>query len=316
MCKLNICNYKINDTQNYCHKHTKYNIKDEIESRNGKVCSNFGRRKCVNEVFNDNKRCEKCRHKEQIQSKLRQSKYKKNKLCIKCGKSLDINNVKCKKCLEIQKNIEQNRPKRDRNWTQELLNNPERKEKRDKWQKEYCRTEENKYNDYKKKAEKKERVFEITLEDAKQFFHGYCGYCNDKYNGYEEDSFSSNKLKLNGIDRKDNKKGYTIDNCISCCKNCNFLKGALDPNTLIKRCEHILYYNNEVYIEYYKYDYTIFGDAISGTYNQYKKNALNNKKEFTLTIYEFNIMINDNCYICGKANTKVIKMELIELIMI
>jgi 5-methylcytosine-specific restriction endonuclease McrA len=28
-----------------------------------------------------------------------------------------------------------------------------------------------------------------------------------------------------GIDRKDNEKGYTEENCVPCCKRCNGIKG-------------------------------------------------------------------------------------------
>ena len=31
----------------------------------------------------------------------------------------------------------------------------------------------------------------------------------------------------NGIDRVDNKRGYSPDNCVPCCKHCNYAKGAL-----------------------------------------------------------------------------------------
>ena len=30
--------------------------------------------------------------------------------------------------------------------------------------------------------------------------------------------------KHNGIDRVDPSKGYTIDNCVSCCSKCNYAK--------------------------------------------------------------------------------------------
>ena len=67
--------------------------------------------------------------------------------------------------------------------------------------KKYCRTEENKYKDYKKKAEKMNRLFTITLEDAKYLFNDKCYYCGDKYNDNAYDEYSINKFKLNGIDR-------------------------------------------------------------------------------------------------------------------
>jgi len=40
----------------------------------------------------------------------------------------------------------------------------------------------------------------------------------------------------NGIDRCNNNKGYTIDNCQSCCADCNFMKNNLDYDIFITRC--------------------------------------------------------------------------------
>ena len=44
---------------------------------------------------------------------------------------------------------------------------------------------------------------------------------------------------INGIDRMDNQKCYEKNNCVSCCKACNFIKGCLDPLTFLYRCQHI-----------------------------------------------------------------------------
>ena len=45
-------------------------------------------------------------------------------------------------------------------------------------------------------------------------------------NGFHEcvENKSYYNIKYNGVDRKFNKKGYEIDNVISCCKICNIAK--------------------------------------------------------------------------------------------
>lgn len=302
MCKLIGCKHKINDKENYCNKHKKYKIKEDIEARGGKICSNFERRKCANEVFNDNKRCEECRLKERKQSKLRQDKYKISNRCIKCGLELLSIELRCNKCKNSQKLIENNRPKRNRDWKQELDNNPERKEKRQEWAKKYCRSDENKYKDYKKKAVKRKREFQITLDEAALLFHEECYYCGVKYNGNEEDNYSNNKLKLNGIDRKNNDEGYIISNVVSCCNTCNFMKRVLDVNVFINKCKHILTYNNLINIEY-EYDYSIFNNHTGCNFDVYKKNAIKRKINFNLNKEEFVDIVKNECYICGKINS-------------
>jgi hypothetical protein len=37
----------------------------------------------------------------------------------------------------------------------------------------------------------------------------------------------------NGIDRVDNTRGYSIDNCVACCKQCNWAKRELPQQEFI-----------------------------------------------------------------------------------
>lgn len=39
--------------------------------------------------------------------------------------------------------------------------------------------------------------------------------------------FYCGKPAPNGIDRRDNSKGYIKGNCVACCKHCNYAKGDL-----------------------------------------------------------------------------------------
>lgn len=51
-----------------------------------------------------------------------------------------------------------------------------------------------------------------------------CHYCNDKI---EWKSYTPNKSRewKYYLDRKDNNIGYTKDNCVVCCTQCNYIKG-------------------------------------------------------------------------------------------
>ncbi|WP_037547415.1 hypothetical protein [Spirochaeta lutea] len=70
-----------------------------------------------------------------------------------------------------------------------------------------------KYSEYKRKAKANDREFELTKEQFDRLSTGNCYYCNVE--------------GPNGIDRIDNSKGYSIENCVSCCKHCNYVKGNL-----------------------------------------------------------------------------------------
>lgn len=43
----------------------------------------------------------------------------------------------------------------------------------------------------------------------------------------------------NGVDRVDNTKGYTLENCVTCCAEANYAKRALSYADFIKLCEDI-----------------------------------------------------------------------------
>lgn len=43
-----------------------------------------------------------------------------------------------------------------------------------------------------------------------------------------------NTFKYNGIDRVDNSKGYTITNCVTCCKTCNSAKSNMTTSNFLE----------------------------------------------------------------------------------
>lgn len=48
-----------------------------------------------------------------------------------------------------------------------------------------------------------------------------------------------NRTEMNGIDRVDNNKGYTLNNCVPCCKTCNQAKHRLSQEYFIEWVEKI-----------------------------------------------------------------------------
>ncbi len=95
---------------------------------------------------------------------------------------------------------------------------------RDKYQ--YHKQPKQRYATYKRGAERRGYVFELTLKDFIDLWNKPCSYCNASIKGI-------------GIDRKDNHIGYTIDNILSCCTTCNFMKGKLTNDEFISKCVEI-----------------------------------------------------------------------------
>ena len=70
------------------------------------------------------------------------------------------------------------------------------------------------YKSYKERAAKNfPRDKMISETEFKSIVEKECHYCG--------------KEGPNGIDRYDNSTGYTKENCVSCCKHCNYVKGDL-----------------------------------------------------------------------------------------
>lgn len=83
-----------------------------------------------------------------------------------------------------------------------------------------CRTRE---------ALRANRVFNLSLEEFRAITKSTCHYCGKPpeqvFKIIEKDEAWSHYV-YNGVDRKDNSKGYTLENCVPCCWICNRAKGG------------------------------------------------------------------------------------------
>lgn len=80
------------------------------------------------------------------------------------------------------------------------------------------------YRYYKHNAKLKNLEFKLTQKQFKNITSKNCHYCNGEPNNEYKAKSTNGSFIYNGIDRKNNKKGYTIRNSLPCCKKCNFLK--------------------------------------------------------------------------------------------
>lgn len=91
----------------------------------------------------------------------------------------------------------------------------------------YCSAD---FEDYKRRAEQKNLVFEITDELFNATRCNYPCYICGRI---------SNSNHINGIDRVNNEKGYTYDNILSCCGDCNFMKKDMSWDFFVVKCARI-----------------------------------------------------------------------------
>jgi len=96
------------------------------------------------------------------------------------------------------------------------------------------------YSRYKTSAKKRHREFKLSREQFVSLVTQNCFYCNAPPSNMIKDALYKNHTLYSGIDRVDNKKGYTIENCVPCCTICNKMKSAMGCDDFINHIKLIL----------------------------------------------------------------------------
>lgn len=81
--------------------------------------------------------------------------------------------------------------------------------------------------EYKNGAAKQDRCFELATNEFRALTQGNCLYCGSAPSKTYSLRRGNGLFTYNGVDRVDNTKGYTVENCVSCCNTCNIMKGRL-----------------------------------------------------------------------------------------
>lgn len=91
---------------------------------------------------------------------------------------------------------------------------------------------------YKKDARKRGLVWELTSDEFFTMNKENCYYCGQEPSGRMRQGTPDIYI-YNGIDRVDNDKGYFKENCVACCKYCNFAKSDLTTEDFFARVNRI-----------------------------------------------------------------------------
>ena len=86
------------------------------------------------------------------------------------------------------------------------------------------------YRTYKRNAKRKELAFNLSFSKFIALIKQSCYYCGT------EDS--------HGMDRIDNKFGYSVKNIVPCCTMCNMMKNKHSLDEFIGKCNKIVLNNN------------------------------------------------------------------------
>lgn len=81
--------------------------------------------------------------------------------------------------------------------------------------------------------------FWLSEEEFLKMKEQNCYYCKKE----------NSKTHQNGIDIKDNNIGYSIDNVVTCCRECNQMKSNLSDTFFIEHCKSVSQFYRETKIE-------------------------------------------------------------------
>lgn len=91
---------------------------------------------------------------------------------------------------------------------------------------------------YKRRAMERGYEFSLTYSQFLMLNKSACHYCDDPPSQWAT-SKAGILFWYNGIDRVDNKLGYTLANSVACCSLCNQMKHVLPADLFIAQCEKI-----------------------------------------------------------------------------
>lgn len=80
------------------------------------------------------------------------------------------------------------------------------------------------YSNYRSTAKRRNLEFSLSTEEFETLTKGNCYYCDNPPSQIINQMNLNGNYIYNGIDRIDSSKGYTLDNCVPCCKTCNTAK--------------------------------------------------------------------------------------------
>lgn len=79
---------------------------------------------------------------------------------------------------------------------------------------------------YKLRSKKENIYWELSKEDCRRLFKDDCFYCGIEPS--RKKIICSSEYIYNGIDRVNNNIGYTLENSVSCCMRCNYMKSDMN----------------------------------------------------------------------------------------
>jgi hypothetical protein len=92
---------------------------------------------------------------------------------------------------------------------------------------------------YRSGAKQRDIEWNLSEEEFKSLIKENCHYCGESPSRHQSVSYRNDYELVNGIDRIDSNKGYSIDNCVPCCNTCNLMKNTLSKDVFLNKVSQI-----------------------------------------------------------------------------
>jgi hypothetical protein len=101
------------------------------------------------------------------------------------------------------------------------------------------------YGQYKASAVSRDLEFDLDRGVFEELTSSDCEYCGASPTRVRADNNSKltvvgkshSAYVFNGIDRQNNDEGYTVSNCVPCCKTCNWMKRTMNSIEFVEHCK-------------------------------------------------------------------------------
>lgn len=160
------------------------------------------------------------------------------------------------------------------------------------------------YSQYSNSAQKRKYSFNISKEEFKEITQKKCYLCRASPSNNMLNKKENGNYIYNGVDRVNNKIGYEIENCRSCCGVCNYIKKDMNLFQFLDLVERISNKFNDKNIQVRQLETNSISPKIRTNmyrlFNSYKSSAKKRNIEFKLNKNQLYSLTNEDCYLCGQ----------------
>lgn len=102
------------------------------------------------------------------------------------------------------------------------------------------------YQNYRHNAERRNIPFEISIDYFSKLTREKCFYCGEKPSTQKWITGQTGESCMyNGVDRSNNKLGYTEENTVPCCSHCNWCKHTMTQKEFLDTVKRIYFYQKQ-----------------------------------------------------------------------